>query len=347
MKIIAISDLWIRDEAYKACFDAYPDIEYQIIRFGIEDRNTMRDIFHRVERNGPEAWPAPQELYEAIENADVLMVHTCPIPAALIERGKKLRAILTCRGGLENIDVAAATAHNIPIINNPAHNSNGVSELAVGLMITETRNIARAHMGLMQHQWREKFNNTGNIWELKGKTVGIVGFGNIGHLVAEKLNVFGCKLLVNDICIDPEDEILARLPIHVVDLPTLMQESDVVTLHARSEDLILTKEMLSLMKPSAFFINTARAHMVDYKALYELLRDHRIMGATLEVHPIEPLPDDYPFLSLDNVTLTSHRGGDTINAYIDSPPMILEDYRRYLAGMKPRFFANPSVGMGR
>ena len=307
----------------------------------------MRDIFHKIERNGPEAYPIPDELYEAIEDADVLMVHVCPVPASLIARGKKLRAILTNRGGLENIDVKAATERNIPVLNNPAHNANGVSELAVGLMVTETRNVARAHMGLMQGVWRENFNNTGKIWELKGKTVGIVGFGNIGHLVAEKLHVFGCKILVNDIVIDPEDELLARLPIKVVDLPTLMKESDVVTLHARNENIILNEEMLGLMKPSAFFINTARAHMVDYNALYALLRDKKIMGAAIEVHPTEPLPEDYPFLKLDNVTLTTHRGGDTLNAYSDSPEMLVVDYARYRDGKKPRFFVNPEVGMGR
>ena len=347
MKIVAVSDHFVRTEHYEECFAKYPEYELKTIFFGTEDRFEMRDIFHKIERNGPDAYPIPEELYTEIEDADVLMVHVCPVPESLIARGKKLRAILTNRGGLENIAVEAATARNIPVLNNPAHNANGVSELAVGLMVTETRNVARAHMGLMQGVWRENFNNTGNIWELKGKTVGIVGFGNIGHLVAEKLNVFGAKILVNDINIDPDDELLARLPIKVVDLPTLMKESDVVTLHARNENIILDKEMLGLMKPSAFFINTARAHMVDYNALYELLRDKKIMGAALEVHPTEPLPEDYPFLKLDNVTLTTHRGGDTINAYSDSPEMLVVDYARYKEGKKPRFFVNPEVGFGR
>ena len=347
MKILAISDLYIKPEYYAACFANYPEYELKVCAFGSQDRFEMRDIFHTIECNGPEAYPLSPEIYEAIEDADVLMVHICPVPAALIARGKKLRAVLTNRGGLENIDVAAATARNIPVLNNPAHNSNGVSELAVGLMIAESRNVVRSHMGLAQGNWREKFNNTGNIWELKGKTVGIVGFGNIGHLVAEKLNVFGCNILVNDIFIDPGDELLARLPIRVVDLPTLMAESDIVTLHARNEHVILTADMLQRMKPSAFFINTARAHMVDYNALYELLRDHKIMGAALDVHPVEPLPEDNPLLKLDNVTLTTHRGGDTLNAYSDSPAMLMEDYTRYLNGKKPRFFVNAELGFGR
>ena len=347
MKVLAICDHFVRPEHLEACFASHPDYELKTVFFGSEDRIEMRDIFHRIERNGPEAYPAPAEAYREIADADVLMVHTCPVPADLIARGKRLRAILTNRGGLENIAVAAATARGIPILNNPAHNANGVSELAVGLMVTETRNVARAHEGLVHGVWRENFRNTGNIWELRGKTVGIIGFGNIGHLVAQKLNAFGCRLLVNDLRYDPDDELLATLPIRRVDLPTLMRESDVVTLHARSEDLILTGDLLRMMKPSAFFINTARAHMVDYDALYEILRDHRIMGAAIEVHPVEPVPADYPFLSLDNVTLTTHRGGDTINAYSDSPEMLMEDYARYLAGKKPRFFVNPEVGYGK
>lgn len=347
MKIVAVSDHFVRTEHYEACFRKYPEFELKTIFFGTESRVEMRDIFHKIEKKGPDAWPIPEELYEEIEDADILMVHICPVPASLIARGKKLRAILTNRGGLENIAVEEATKRNIPILNNPAHNANGVAELAVGLMIAESRNVVRAHTGLMQGKWRENFDNTGNVWELKGKTVGIIGFGNIGHLVAEMLNVFGCKLLVNDIKIDPEDELLTRLPIKVVDLPTLMRESDIVTLHARNENIIVNAELLSLMKPTAFFINTARAHMVDYGALYEALRDKKIAGAVLDVHPVEPLPADYPFLTLDNVTLTTHRCGDTINSYSDSPEMLVTDYARYRAGNKPRFFVNPEVGFGR
>jgi len=344
MKIVAVSDLFVRTEHYEECLSKYPEFELKTVYFGYEDRFIMRDIFHRIERNGPDAYPIPEELYELIEDADVLMVHVCPVPESLLARAKKLRVILTNRGGLENIDVEAATKRGISILNNPAHNANGVSELAMGLMISLTRNVIPSHNGLINGEWKENYRNTGNIWELKGKTVGIIGFGNIGHIMAEKLNVFGCKLLVNDIKYDPDDEMLKRLPIKQVDLPTLMAESDVVTLHARSEELILTREMLSLMKPTAFFLNTARAHMVDYNALADLLKEGKIMGAAMDVHPVEPIPEDYPFLKMDNVIITTHRCGDTLNAYSDSPDMLMEDYMRYLAGKKPRFYVNPELG---
>ena len=347
MKVLAISDIYLKSEYYEECFGNRPEYELQVIRFGSEDFNEMRETFHRIERNGPEAVEIPAEIYGAIEDADILMVHICPVPAALIARGKKLRAILTNRGGLENIAVAKATECGIPILNNPAHNANGVAELAVGLMVTETRNIARAHLGLVNGVWREDYLNKDNTWELRKKTVGIIGFGNIGHRVAELLHVFGCKILVYDIRYDPDDEMLASLPIKTVDLETLLRESDIVTLHVRGTEVVLDRTLLSMMQPHAFFINTARAHLVDYDALYELLRDRKIMGAAIEVHPEEPLPADYPFLTLDNVTLTSHRGGATINAYSDSPEMLLTDYARYLSGKKPRFFVNPEVGYGK
>lgn len=347
MKFIAVADHFVRKEHYEALFAKYPEHELKVVFYGAEDRIVMRDMFREVEEKGPDAVEVPEELYELVEDADVLMTHLCPIPSSLIARGKKLRAILTNRGGLENIAVAAATERNIPVLNNPAHNANAVAEMTVGLMIAESRNIVRSHYGLKQGEWRENYVNFGNIWEIKGKTVGIIGFSTIGRLVAEKLSSFGCKIIASDIKYDPEDELIKRLSIEMVDLSTLMAKSDIVTLHARANGCILNKEMLSLMKPTAIFINTARAYMVDYDALYEILRDKKIMGAAIDVFPFEPLGTDYPFLELDNVTLTSHRAGDTVNAYSDSPEMLMNEYALYLEGKKPRFFVNPEVGMGR
>lgn len=347
MKFVVAADHFVRKEYYEELFKKHPEHELIVVQYGSEDRIVMRDMFREVEENGPDAVAIPEELYEAVEDADLLMTHLCPIPSSLIARGKRLRAILTNRGGLENIAVEAATERKIPILNNPAHNANAVAEMTVGLMIAESRNTVRSYYGLKQGEWRENYSNFGNIWEIKGKTVGIIGFSTIGRLVAEKLSSFGCRIIANDIKYDPEDELIKRLSIEMVDLPTLLAESDYVTLHARADGCILNKEMLSLMKPTAIFINTARAYMVDYDALYELLRDKKILGAAIDVFPFEPLGLDYPFLALDNVTLTSHRAGDTVNAYSDSPEMLLNDYALYLEGKRPHFFVNPQVGMGR
>lgn len=347
MKFLIATDHFIRPEHYEELFAKFPEHTIKMVFYGADDRIIMRDMFHEVEVNGPDAVEIPQEMYDEVDDADVIITHICPIPSKLIEKGKKLRAILVNRGGLENIAVAAATARNIPILNNPAHNANAVAEFTVSVIIAEGRNLARSHYGIMNGEWIEKYSNYGKIWELRGKTVGLIGFSSIGRLVAEKLSSFGCKIIATDIKYDPEDEFIKRYNIEMVDLPTLMKRSDCVSLHARAKGCILDKEMFSLMKPTAIFINTARAYMVDYDALYEVLRDKKIMGAALDVFPSEPITADNKFLTLDNVTFTSHRAGDTVNAYSDSPAMLMEDYALYLAGKKPRFFVNPEVGMGR
>ena len=150
MKILAISDMYVTTAYYEKCFAAHPEYELQVIKFGSDDFIEMRDKFHRIERKGPDEVEIPEEIYTAIEDADVLMVHICPVPAKLIEKAKKLRAVLTNRGGLENIAVEALTARGIPLLNNPAHNTNGVAELAIGLMVTEPDKEGRA-LGAEHH----------------------------------------------------------------------------------------------------------------------------------------------------------------------------------------------------
>ncbi len=340
MKIVAVSDHFIRKEDYERAFAKMQNVDLKTVFYGYEDRIKMRDIFSLVEKNGPDAYPAPQEVYDEIEDADMLMVHICPVPRKLIEKAKKLKVIFVNRGGLENIDLKACAEKGIQVFNNPAHNANAVAEYTVGAIITETRNICRSFIGLKNNEWLEQYPNFGNIYELKGKTVGIIGFSNIGRLVAKKLSAFGCKFLINDIKIDPDDEDMKRLGAKAVDLSTLLKESDIVSIHARCNSVIMTKEMFSYMKPTAYFINTARAHMVDYDALYDVLKNKKIMGAFIDVFYSEPLPVDFPLLTLDNVTLSSHRAGDTINAYSDSPEMMIDDYLEYLNGKKPRFLVN-------
>ena len=340
MKFLVAYDHFVRKEHYEELFKNFPEHELVTVSYGFEDRIIMRDMFRVVEHDGPDAVEIPQEMYDEVEDADVIITHLCPIPAKLIEKGKKLRAILTNRGGLENIAVEAANARRIPILNNPAHNANAVAEMTIGLMIAESRNIVRSYYSVKNGDWRENYSNFGNIWEMRGKTVGLIGFSTIGRLVAEKLSSFGVKILACDIKYDPEDELIKRLNIKMVDLPTLMKESDYVSLHARANGCILDKEMLSLMKPTAIFINTARAYMVDYDALYALLRDKKILGAAIDVFPFEPIGKDYPLLQLDNCTVTTHRAGDTVNAYSESPAMLMADFSIFLEGKKPRFLAN-------
>jgi D-3-phosphoglycerate dehydrogenase len=152
---------------------------------------------------------------------------------------------------------------------------------------------------------------------------------------------FGTRILTPDPAVSPDDPDLTRLHVELVDLDTLLKTADIVSLHARSlkKELILGEREFGLMKPTATFINTARAYMVDYDALAKVLEEKKINGAALEVFPYEPIPKDSPFLRLDNVTLTNHRGGDTVNCYSDSTASLLNMLEGWLVhGKKPKFW---------
>lgn len=342
MKIVCVADHFMKEDFYRDCMAKFPGLELiSVPYFGSRSRNEMRAIVDRLEREGAYSFPPPAELYEAIGDADVLMVHLCPIPRDLMEAAPKLKYILTNRGGLENIDLEAAHELGIPVLHNPAHNGNAVAELTVCLMICETRNVARAHYAMKNGEWRESFPNVGRVFELRGKTVGLVGFGTIGRLVSEKLQPFNVNILATDPFVSPGDPDLARWNVRLVDPDTLFSQSDIVSVHARTEkkEQIIGKHELDLMKPTATFINTARAYLVDYDYLAEVLRENRITGAALEVFPHEPLGRDDPFVTLDNVTLTNHRGGDTVNCYSDSPEYLIRAMLDLIEkGKRPRFF---------
>ena len=344
LKIVCVADHFLKPEFYLECLKMFPDIELiGIPWFGSNTRNEIRAQVDKIEKEGAESFPPPDELFEMIKDADLLMTHLCPVPRRLLEAAPKLKYILANRGGLENIDVKAAEDLGIPILNNPAHNGNAVAEMTIALMIMETRNLARAHHSLMQGKWLEFFPNVGQVYELRRKTIGLVGYGTIGRLMAEKLQPFNVRILANDI--DPtvfeNDPDLEKWGVEVVDLDTLIKESDIVSLHVRNDkEQIFGKREFDMMKPTAYFINTARAYLVDYDYLYDVLENHRIMGAAIEVFPKEPLPEDCPFLHMDNVTLTNHRGGDTVNCYSDSPEYLLKALDAYLSeGKLPKFRA--------
>lgn len=341
MKAIAVSDAFVTEQDYRNAFERYPDLELLPIPFfGLPNRQQMRDVIHTIERGGPEAMEPPAQLYDLIGEAEVLMVHLCPVPRKLLEKAPKLRYILTNRGGIENIDVAAATELGIEVLSNPAHNANAVAEYTVALMLAETRNIARADRSLREDVWREKFPNSGRIFEFNGATIGLIGFGTIARLVARKLSMFSCNILVHDMYVSADDPEAAQYGCKFVGMEELLTQSDVVSLHARSETVILGKEQLELMKPTAYLINTARPHLIDNDYLWKMLHEKRITGAALDVFMNEPLNLEDPFLKLDNVTLSNHRGGDTVNSYSDSPLMLLKELQKLMDGGVPRFWVN-------
>ena len=325
MKCVAIGDLLLPASVFEAVIPGRAWVtDFEAHNWSVtKKRDETRSVIRKMETEGSRAYiPTPVEL-EWVKDAEVLMTHLYCVPSELFDAAPRLKYILSCRGGLENIDLDAARARGVKVLHCPAHNAYAVAELAIALMMVESRNLARSHMGLVNGTWIEKYPNSEAIPELRGSTVGIVGFGTIGQLVAERLQPFGARILAFDPFLP--DEVIAKAGCTPVDKDTLLRESDFVTLHGRigpKDPPVIGAAELAKMKPSAYLINTARAVLVDMDALYRALSERRIMGAALDVFPVEPLPKDYPFLSLDNVTLTNHRGGDTLNCFTKSPEMV-------------------------
>ncbi len=335
MKIVCVGDAFITPDMMREGVAPFLKAEdsLEVLFWGQEDREAMRETARLLETGHRDSLPIPALLPEAVKDADLLIVHLCPVTGSLLDNAPRLKAVLSCRGGMENLDVEAATERGIIISNNPAHNANAVAEYTLGLILCETRNICRSHFALKNGQWRKVYPNTAStIRELKDLTVGVVGFGSVGRLVAEKLHALGCRILVSD-------PFCKEAPYSIVPLDELLQESDVVTLHARAKGVIIGARELEMLKPTAVLINTARAHLVDTLALKRSLDRGRPLSVALDVFDTEP---DIPgFLrEYDNVTITSHRAGDTINSYKDAPAFAMDNYLGFLEGKPLRFRVN-------
>ena len=339
MKIVCVGDAYITDVMMRDGLRPFlgKDDSVTIFFFGDPDQTVMRDMAKFIEAGGREEIEVPHGLFEAVADADLLIVHLCPVTRRLIEAAPKLKAIMSCRGGLENIDVQAATEHNVIVSNNPAHNANAVAEFTIGLILAETRNICRSNYALKNGEWRKTYPNTATtIKEMTDLTVGIVGYGSIGRLVAYKLSVFGCRILVADPFLKECKEDYVTL----VPMDELLAQADIVTLHARSNGAVMTDREFGLMKQNSYLINTARPYLVDFEAFLRAMDSGKLLGAAFDVFETEPvIPEAYR--KYDNITITNHLGGLTINSYSDAPGYAIKNYLDYINGKADlAFFVN-------
>ena len=250
----------------------------------------------------------------------------------LVAAGPRLKLIGTCRGGMEHIDVAAATARNIPVIH-CIRNAEATSDYAIGLMFAEARNIARGHAALKNGEWRKDYVNSGYTTSMCEMTLGVVGLGNIGKLVAKKGAGVGMKqVIAYDPFVSQEQVDEQGLPVRMVDEDTLFSTSDVISLHMRltpETKGCIGERLLGLMKPTAYLINTSRAGVVDKDALVKALADRSIGGCALDVFWDEPVAADDPILALDNVTVSPHNAGNVVDALPKSPLLLAKKIEKY------------------
>lgn len=334
MKIVVVGDIVVESELLEAAAKKLRTEEpVKIVRcfWPSEDRLDFRRKAQNLELNGPTAEKAPEELYEEIVDADILMVHFCPVSAELISRAEHLKLIATCRGGMEHIDVDAATERNIPVIH-VIRNAEATSDFAIGLMFAETRNIARAHAAMKNGIWLKDYVNAGYTTTMREMTLGVVGLGHIGRLVAEKAIGLGMKVIGYDPYVSQEQMDEKGLKVNMTTKEELFRNSDIVSLHLRvteETENSINKDFFQLMKPTAYLINTSRAKVLVKEDLLEVLSNRKIGGAALDVYWDEPLDPDDPIIKLDNITLTPHNAGSVVDALPKSPKLLVNTINDY------------------
>jgi D-3-phosphoglycerate dehydrogenase len=242
---------------------------------------------------------------------DGMIVGDDPVTRRVIESAGGLKVISKNGVGVDRIDLDAATGNRVVVTNTPGANSNAVADLAVGLMICAARQVHIADKLTKEGKWERVIGV--ELWE---KTLGIVGVGWIGKAVARRAKGFSMRLLGYDIV---KDEAFAReTGLQYVDLERIFTESDFISLHVPATEetkLLINKKTISLMKPTAYLINTARGEVVETKDLYEALTENRLAGAAVDAYEVEP-PVGNPLLNLPNVVTTCHIGAFSKEAMI-------------------------------
>jgi len=296
-----------------------------------------------VEHKGPEVEVVPEVVLEN-PDAELLTGLFVPVSSKLIDALPKLRVVGLARAGIENINLDYATKRGVLAFNIMGRNAEAVSDFTIGMMLAESRNIARAHYSIKNGGWKKEFSNISFIPQLKGKKIGIAGFGYIGRLVAQKLTGWDCEVLVCDAFASKKE--IEELGFKYVDKETLFKESDYLSINLRLVPATknwVDKKHLDMLKKNCVFVNTGRSGLIDMEYLYEILKEKRIAGAALDVFNEEPINPKSPFIGLDNVTLTTHIAGTTTEALTGSPYILMEEIERFLNGQKTRFILNPEV----
>lgn len=295
--------------------------------------NIPREPFQNLPQDWEITFPEGEEISKEdilrlLPEYDILLaIFHAPIDKEMIDAGKKLQLISNYGVGYNNIDIRYAREKGIAVTNTPKSVNNPTAELTMALMLSATRRISECNLRIRKEK-ESMWGTMRNLgFGLEGKTLGIIGMGNIGKNVARKAEVFG----MNIIYYNNRTEVPGY---RRVELSTLLKESDFITLHTpltpQTRHLIGAFE-LDQMKPTAILINTSRGAVIDEAALTDRLKNHQIAGAALDVFEYEPKITDTLY-ELDNVVLTPHIGTGTIDARIAMGKEALDNIRNFLAG---------------
>jgi D-3-phosphoglycerate dehydrogenase / 2-oxoglutarate reductase len=286
---------------------------------------------------------AKEGLAQEIAPYDALVIRSATqVDAAVLEAGENLKVVARAGIGLDNVDVEAATRRGVMVVNAPQSNVVSAAEQTMALLLAQARNVPQAHAALKAGAWeRSRWEGV----ELAGKTLGVIGLGRVGALVAHRAAAFGMRLIAFDPYVSADRA--KEMGVDVMpSLEALLVQSDFVTIHLpRTPDTegLIGEHELSLMKPGARLVNTARGGIVDESALAKAIEDGRLGGAALDVFATEPTTDS-PLFALDHVVVTPHLGASTVEAQDKAGTTVAEMVRFALKGEFVPYAVNISAG---
>ena len=286
------------------------------------------------------------EVIEKTRDADIVVVNMVKITPSVVAGWRNVKLVIRHGAGYDNVDVDALTAAGIVLEYIPDYCGHEVAEQAIALMFACARKVVWSRQVLddsvARGQW--DFAPIVPVFRMDGLTVGIVGCGRIGSLLYRKLEHFGVKFLICDPYLSQKRK--DELGIETADLKTVCEGSDFVTVHTPLNDetrCLVSAEMLSWMKPSAYLINTSRGGMVDHQALADALRAGTIAGAAVDVYETEPPKPDFPLFDAPNVVLTPHLSWYSVDSERTIREKIVQDIDMFVDGTGPRIPVNPEA----
>jgi D-3-phosphoglycerate dehydrogenase len=337
-KLLVIGDHFISPRLMRASLGAL------VNRFEIVEASTpfpiepFRNIAEVREASGSE-----EQMIDALQGVSICIAHHAPLTQRVMERAKGLKLFIVCRGGPVNVNIHAATEYGIAIAYTPARNAAATAEHTIALLLSALRFIPQTDAAIRRGQWKGDYTWDTAGFELETATVGLIGYGAIGNIVARILNGFGATVL----CYDPYAQIGDGDPVVQVNhLDELLERSNVVSLHARETAEtrnILGAAQIAKLRPGAVVVNCARGTLMDYNAVEQALRSGHLFAAAADVFPEEPLPSGSPLLQLPNFIMTPHIAGGTKQAAIKATRIAAEELQSYLQNGTLRYCANPEV----
>jgi D-3-phosphoglycerate dehydrogenase len=333
MKILVVGDSFVPVTVFKQGF-APLEKEHSVSYLQLDESRPARTPTESGLRIR-EYLGSPDEVAAHVGDSDILVVHGAPVTAEVMEAGTGLKLVCCARGGPVNVDVGAATARRLPVVNTPGKNAEAVADQTVAFMVMLARGFPRAQQFLIEGGTLGESAYEGARFlghELGGHTLGLVGYGNVGRRVCRRALAFAMTVAVYDPFVELLDGEGAR---QVRSMAELLRDADFVSLHVRTSpqtDNLFGAAQFAQMKEGAYFINTARETLVDEGALEAALASGHLAGAALDVVRPRSGSGPHPLLRHQNVVITPHIGGATYETLLRGVKMVADEVSRFTSG---------------